>query len=81
MIGTVNMNMLTLDVTEIEDIRKGSEVVFIGNQGEQRISVASFGEMSSQLNYELLCSLRYILYTSYRSGFTLDSFLTLLIVL
>lgn len=56
-IGTVNMNMLTLDVTEIEDIRKGSEVVFIGNQGEQRISVASFGEMSSQLNYELLSRL------------------------
>jgi alanine racemase len=56
-IGTVNMNMLTLDVTEIDDIEKGSEVVFIGNQGEQRISVASFGEMSSQLNYELLSRL------------------------
>ncbi|MCZ4408158.1 alanine racemase [Cryomorphaceae bacterium 1068] len=56
-IGTVNMNMLTLDVTEVEDIKKGSEVVFIGNQGEQRISVASFGEMSSQLNYELLSRL------------------------
>ncbi|MFT5903459.1 MAG: alanine racemase [Flammeovirgaceae bacterium] len=56
-IGTVNMNMLALDVTEVDDIEKGSEVVLIGNQGEHRISVASFGELSSQLNYELLARL------------------------
>jgi alanine racemase len=56
-IGTVNMNMLALDVTEVDDIKKGSEVVLIGNQGEHRISVASFGELSSQLNYELLARL------------------------
>lgn len=56
-VGTVNMNMLALDVTEIEELEKGSEVVLIGNQGEHRISVASFGELSSQLNYELLARL------------------------
>ena len=56
-VGTVNMNMLALDVTEVEDVKKGSEVVFIGTQGERRISVASFGELSSQLNYELLARL------------------------
>jgi alanine racemase len=56
-IGTVNMNMLTLDVTEVEGVEKGTEVVFIGNQGKHRISVASFGEMSSQLNYEMLTRL------------------------
>jgi len=56
-IGTVNMNMLTLDVTEVEGVKKGSEVVLIGTQGEHRISVASFGELSSQLNYELLARL------------------------
>lgn len=56
-IGTVNMNMLTLDVTEVEGVEKESEVVFIGNQGNHRISVASFGELSSQLNYEMLTRL------------------------
>lgn len=56
-IGTVNMNMLAVDVTEINDVKRDDEVVLIGFQGENRITVASFGEMSSQLNYELLARL------------------------
>lgn len=56
-IGLVNMNMLIADVTEIEDVRKGDEVIIIGSQNNLEISVASFGEMSNQLNYELLTRL------------------------
>ncbi len=56
-IGTVNMNMLAVDVTEIQDIKHDDEAVVIGFQGDNRITVASFGEASSQLNYELLARL------------------------
>ncbi|MCB0699713.1 MAG: alanine racemase [Chitinophagales bacterium] len=57
-VGVVNMNCVVVDVTEIEDgVKAGDEVVFIGEQGEREISVASFGEMTSQLNYELLTRL------------------------
>lgn len=56
-IGSVNMNMLTLDVTNLPDVKIGDEVVLIGSQGEQNISVASFSENSNQLNYELLVRL------------------------
>lgn len=56
-IGTVNMNMIAIDVTEIEDVKHDDEVVVIGFQGENRITVAAFGELSSQLNYELLARL------------------------
>jgi len=56
-IGTVNMNMLAIDVTEIEDVQHDDEVVMIGFQGDNRITVSSFSEMSSQLNYELLARL------------------------
>lgn len=56
-IGSVNMNMLTLDVTNLPDVQIGQEVVLIGSQGEQTISVASFSENSNQLNYELLARL------------------------
>jgi len=55
--GLVNMNMLTVDITDIPGAQKGDEVVIIGNQGDQEISVASFGEMSNNLNYELLTRL------------------------
>lgn len=57
-IGLVNMNALALDVTSCEStVEKGDEVVLIGNQGDLDISVSSFGELSDQLNYELLTRL------------------------
>ncbi len=55
-IGVVNMNMMILDVTEAE-AKKGDEVILIGGDNGLEISVASFGELSSQLNYELLTRL------------------------
>ncbi|CAM3901176.1 MULTISPECIES: alanine racemase [Flavobacterium] len=54
LIGTVNMNMLTIDVTEVEHVKKGDEVVLIGKQDALSLSVASFSDLSNQLNYELL---------------------------
>lgn len=55
--GIVNMNAICVDVTDIPGTQKGDEAVLIGQQGEQAITVASFGELSEQLNYELLTRL------------------------
>jgi alanine racemase len=52
--GLVNMNLLTIDVTDIPDVKKGDEVVIIGHQGDQKMSVDSFSEMTNYLNYEVL---------------------------
>lgn len=56
-IGKVNMNALTLDISDMPNVNKGDEVVLIGKQGNLEISVSSFGELSDQLNYELLTRL------------------------
>jgi alanine racemase len=56
-VGMVNMNLLIADVTDVEKIKKGDEVVMIGDQENLSISVASFSELSNQLNYELLTRL------------------------
>jgi alanine racemase len=56
-IGTVNMNMLAVDITKLDTIEKGEEVVLIGKQGEFQINVSSFSEYSRLLNYELLTRL------------------------
>ncbi len=53
-IGTVNMNMITIDVSALENVSENDEVVLIGSQGEDAISVSSFSDLSDQLNYELL---------------------------
>ncbi|MEZ5013427.1 MAG: alanine racemase [Chitinophagales bacterium] len=56
-IGVVNMNMMIVDITESDDIERGDEVVLIGRQGDLEISVASFGDYSDMVNYELLTRL------------------------
>jgi alanine racemase len=56
-IGMINMNMLIADVSSLRDVVVGDEVVLIGKQEHQTISVASFSELSNQLNYELLTRL------------------------
>lgn len=56
-IGTVNMNLILVDLTEAPEAQPGDEVVLIGSQGDLSISVASFGEFTNQLNYELLTRL------------------------
>lgn len=56
-VGVVNMNLIMINVSDIEGIGKGDEVVLIGNQGDKSISVSSFSEMSQQLNYEMLSRL------------------------
>ena len=56
-IGMVNMNMLIVDVSNLPDVSIGDEVVIIGKQGDLQISVASFSEISNEVNYELLVRL------------------------
>lgn len=56
-IGTVNMNNMAIDVSDLEDVKRGDIVTLIGTDGEVEISVASFSELSDQLNYELLTRL------------------------
>ncbi len=56
-IGIVNMNCIAVDISMLEGVKTGDEVVMIGTQGGLESSVASFGEMSNMLNYELLTRL------------------------
>ncbi len=56
-IGTVTMNTITVNVTDIPNVERGDEVVIIGKQKRLSISISSFCEMSEQLNYQLLTRL------------------------
>lgn len=56
-VGNVNMNSIAIALHNVPDARVGDEVILIGEMGDLEISVASFGELSSQLNYELLTRL------------------------
>lgn len=56
-IGIVNMNLMTIDIHHIKDVKKGDEVILIGKQKNHSVTVSSFGDLSNQLNYELLTRL------------------------
>lgn len=56
-VGTVTMNSIAVNITPLKNIQVGDEVVLIGKQGKNEITVASFSESTQQVNYELLTRL------------------------
>jgi alanine racemase len=53
-VGIVSMNAVMIDVSHVPDVRIGDEVVLIGRQGKNEVTISSFSDMSRNLNYEVL---------------------------
>ena len=56
-VGTINMNSLSVDISGIPNVGAGDEVVLIGRQNGKALTVSSFSEQSQMLNYEMLTRL------------------------
>jgi alanine racemase len=56
-VGIVGMNAITIDVSHVQDVGPGDEVVLVGRQGKNEITISSFSDMSRNLNYEVLVRL------------------------
>ncbi|MDD4149563.1 MAG: alanine racemase [Bacteroidales bacterium] len=56
-LGVVTMNTITVNITDVKNAANGDEVILIGNHNKNKISVASFSEMSNYLNYQILARL------------------------
>lgn len=56
-IGMVNMNMMIADVSHCPGVKRGDEVVLVGSQRNNRITVSSFSDMTNNVNYETLVRL------------------------
>lgn len=54
-VGRVCMDQIMIDVTDIEDVRLGEEVVLLGEQGNERITVEELAGLSGTIPYEVLC--------------------------
>jgi alanine racemase len=55
--GTVCMDMMMADVTDIPGVDVGDEVVLLGSQGEQRISADELAARAGTISYEILCGI------------------------
>ncbi len=52
--GRVAMNFITVDVTDIPDVRLEDEVVLLGQQGQERISAEYLASLCGTINYEIV---------------------------
>jgi alanine racemase len=53
--GRICMNMAMIDVTGIDDVHAGTEVVLIGRSGGEFISAEKFASWCGTINYEVTC--------------------------
>ena len=49
------MDQFMVDVTEIDGVVEGDEVVLIGSMGDETITMEHLGKMADRFNYELAC--------------------------
>jgi alanine racemase len=53
-VGTVCMDQSMIDVSHVADVRQGDEVVLIGQQGGDRITVGEVADRLGTINYEVV---------------------------
>lgn len=56
-VGTICMDQFMVDVSDIEDIQIGEEIVIIGRQNGQAILVDELAKKMGTINYEILCGI------------------------
>jgi alanine racemase len=55
-VGRVSMDLVTIDVTDVEDATLGDEVVLLGRQGNDEITAEELAAKLDTISYEVFCS-------------------------
>ena len=69
-VGTVCMDLVMIDVTDVPGVSVGDEVVLIGAQGDKRITAYEIADMIGSIPYEVLTSIGHRvkrIYTGFRN--------------
>ena len=56
-VGTVCMDMMMIDATDVPDARLGEEVVLLGEQGKERIPAQELADLCDTIPYEFFCAI------------------------
>lgn len=54
-VGVICMDQCMIDITDINNVSIGDEVILIGNDGKLEISVDHIAKMLGTINYEVIC--------------------------
>jgi len=55
-LGRVCMNLTMVDVTRIDGVKEGDEVVLLGAQGNERITAEEIAKKTGTISYEVYCT-------------------------
>lgn len=56
-VGRVCMNLTMIDVTGVEGVEAGDEVILMGAQGDERITAEEIAARTGTISYEVYCSI------------------------
>lgn len=56
-VGRVCMDQMMVDVTKLQDVKRGDEVVMIGKQGDEQITAEEVGLWRGTIGHEVLTTL------------------------
>lgn len=54
-IGNITMDQSIIDITDIDGVELGDEVVLIGSQGDTTITASDWAQMLNTISYEVVC--------------------------
>ena len=74
-LGRICMDQMMVDVTAIDSVKVGDEVVLIGKFDNEEITMEELGNLSGRFNYELSCGLgnRRIPHVYFKNGIKVSS--------
>lgn len=56
-LGNITMDMLMVDITHVQDVIVGDEVMIVGRQGDEEITLAQLADLAGTIDYELCTQL------------------------
>ncbi len=57
-LGRICMDQCMIDVTDIENIKTGDEVIILGGEGDLKFNADDMAEALGTINYEILCRIK-----------------------
>lgn len=57
-IGSITMDQLMIDVSQVPDVEIGDVVTLLGREGEEEISVETWADLLGTISYEIVCGFK-----------------------
>ena len=67
-VGRISMDWTTVDVTDIDDVRVGTEVTILGSSGDAAIRAEDMAGLLDTISYEITCGIGHRVPRFYKNG-------------